>query len=139
MDYIKNFNLQDKEFSLRNDEDDNFCYKTQTGICSLELSESEARRIYEKRKSSLIKEGIYGTLLEKYSNDNTSSLYCKNIYKLLIKQEMSPIYISKNKCGHYTVNDGLHRLCIARKKNLTLNAYIDEGNKCWLCAKRYNK
>lgn len=114
---VNNFNPENKEYYFNNCNED-FCYKNRHGICSLDLSEDEIKSIPP----------------EKYAGDADVN-YCRNIYKSLIKDgQKYPIYLSINKCGHYTFTDGQHRTCIASKKGLKLIAEVHQNNDiCRVC------
>ncbi|MBZ9607945.1 hypothetical protein G9F73_009015 [Clostridium estertheticum] len=115
--YVEEFNPKRKKYYYNNCTKD-FCYKTKNGICSFDLTEDEVRSIPTE---------------EYPGKDNVN--YCRNIYKSLIKnRQQYPIYISSNKCDHYTFNDGQHRTCIANKKGLKLKAEVSQNDEiCHVC------
>ncbi|SFJ23949.1 hypothetical protein SAMN02910355_1729 [Terrisporobacter glycolicus] len=44
------------------------------------------------------------------------------------------VYISKHTCGHYSVTDGQHRLCISSKINIPIIVYKKDSNDlCSVC------
>lgn len=96
------------------------CYKKRTGVCSLDLSESE---VLEENTTNF---GYAGT-----------SRYCRELYEnFLEKGIQSPVYISQGSCGHYDIADGQHRLCIAKKKGLVAPAHLtEEYDTCNFCVR----
>lgn len=120
--YIEEFNPKGKKYYFTSCNED-FCYKNRHGTCSLDLTEDKAR---------LIPTGEYSM-----KNDVN---YCRDIYKSLIEDGQKQIvYINSNKCGHYTFNDGQHRLCIASKKGLKLKTDVYQGNEvCDVCHRENN-
>lgn len=117
--YIENFNPKGKEYYFNACTED-FCYKTRHGICSLDLTEDEIALIQS----------------EKYPKTDDVN-YCRDIYQSILKDgQKSLILINSNKCGHYTFDDGQHRVCIASKKGLNLKADICQNNNvCHICRK----
>ena len=98
--YVEAFDPKRKKYYFNNCTED-FCYKTRHGICSLDLTEDETKSI---------------PIEVHPMKDNVN--YCRNIYKSIIKnRQQYPVYISSNKCDHYTFNDGQYRTCIASKKD----------------------
>lgn len=53
----------------------------------------------------------------------------------------SCIYIQKNTCGHYSVSDGQHRLCISARIDIPIIVYEEKNNcLCHVCSiKRENR
>ena len=87
------------------------CYKVITGVCPIETGNDSI----ECRCNELKRELIESNYVQK---DNV------------------PIIFHHKECGHYSCNDGQHRICIAGKmgKNIEI---IDEGSaiieKCVVC------
>lgn len=119
--YIKDFSPKGKKYYFSCSED--FCYKTKHGICSLDLTDDEVSFIPP----------------DEYPRDDNVN-YCRKIYKSIINEgQKYPIYICNNKCGHYTFDDGQHRVCIASKKELKLKAEVYQiDDLCHMC-RRENK
>lgn len=115
--YTDNFSPKGKKYYFNNANED-FCYKTRNGVCSLDLPEEEVRLIPS----------------EEYPGEDDVN-YCRNIYKSIIeKGQKYPVFLCRNKCGHYTFDDGQHRMCIAGKKGLRLRAEISENDSnCYVC------
>ncbi|WP_040210858.1 hypothetical protein [Clostridium polynesiense] len=96
------------------------CYQAMHGKCSLDLSEDEVKLIPEND-----------------CEGDSKVSHCRNTYKSIISEgQSSPILITDNICNHYTVDDGQHRICIASKKGLMLEAYITKSDDvCHVCKK----
>lgn len=114
---VEAFNPKGKKYYFNYCTED-FCYKTRHGVCSLDLTEDEAKSIPT----------------DEYPGEDDVN-YCRNIYKSIIKDgQKHPVYINNNKCGHYTFDDGQHRVCIASKKGLKLRVEIHQNNEiCHVC------
>ncbi|MBU3102045.1 MULTISPECIES: hypothetical protein [Clostridium] len=115
--YVEAFDPKNKKYYFNNCYE-NFCYKTRHGICSLDLTEGEIKSIPMEVHPM---------------KDNVN--YCRDIYKSIIKnRQQYPVYISSNKCDHYTVKDGQYRTCIASKKGLKLKAQVSQNDRiCSVC------
>lgn len=108
------------------------CYALKSGVCSLYLSEQEARNI-EKQDSSVMKcRSIADLMFNMNYYQDPSYQYHKP----------SSIRIHPRKCGHYVFTDGQHRTCIAKHLNIKemyVRYDIDERNTEILCNACKNK
>ena len=63
-------------------------------------------------------------------------LYCRAMYEAIKnktidgKKEALNILITKYRCGHYAINDGQHRLCIAKRTNRYIYAEFSGEISC---------
>ena len=98
------------------------CHKERTGVCSLDIPDSD---IPEENTSDM---ASYGT--PEYSRE-----YCRELYKSCLEHGIeNEVHVSKNNCGHYDIIDGQHRLCIAKQKGLVAPARMTEGaDQCNVC------
>ncbi|TDX44494.1 hypothetical protein [Orenia marismortui] len=61
----------------------------------------------------------------------------KDLENLVEVFEEEPIVIKEFRCGHYSVLDGRHRLCIARKTGINVYArYEEREEECTTCSER---
>ena len=104
------------------------CYKVRTGVCSLNLTESEFQAVKLKEGSNAYRAG--------------SVEYCRNFARHLIDtnilNENTGIHAYQYKCGHVSFGDGQHRTCIAKRlklTNITLEALTN--NEEYLCRPCY--
>lgn len=120
--HVEEFNPKGKKYYFTSCNKD-FCYKNMHGTCSLDLTEDNA---------SLITTGEYSM-----KNDVN---YCRDIYKSIVNDGQKQIvYINSHKCGHYTFNDGQHRLCIASKKGFKIRTDVYQANDvCAVCHRENN-
>lgn len=95
------------------------CHKQRTGICSLDRTRPD-------RSQDVGDESDYD--------------FCPKLFRSLRNGSVRlgrkmPVDIIEYKCGHFAFNDGQHRTCIAKRKNLTLEAEVSKDSKrlCRLC------
>lgn len=127
---FKKFNPIEKEFHFRLNEKS--CYKCNCGVCSIEdLSIQD------------IKEYKVSVCISKESEKE----YCIKIAKSLLQYGCEDIlHISRFNCGHYSLIEGQHRICIVahllyKNANIELNALTKtEDENCYYCVmlKKYN-
>jgi hypothetical protein len=116
---IRNFNPKGKTFVFNLSKYD--CYRLSKGKCSIQFEQ------------------------EKYK-DESNSIYCKECdYRYCISlahslkekgvtNNLSPVRITRNSCGHYAITDGQHRLCLAANANIKLDVYVqDYDGQCRVC------
>lgn len=115
--YTKNFSLQGKTFSLILMESN--CHKVAdpAGMCSLFLGEQK-------------------NLADHPRDEKGDPKHCPYIYYLMLKESVRmfprynpksteyPIRVIKCRCGHYTVAQGQHRICISGTKGIPLPRVI---------------
>ena len=98
------------------------CYRIATGECPL-------RQKYNGKENK--KAGYSGTWR-----------YCRDLYSAMVNgtvknsDNYSDLTIAKAGCGHYVVNDGQHRLCVAKTMKLPIYVNIVDGmvhSKCNTC------
>lgn len=91
----------------------NECYKLRTGKCSLEMN------VDLRRYSSV--------------QDNEKE-YCPHLYQLMMEggRIVKDPQLARCGCGHFIINDGRHRLCIAQQKNMNILVEISAGLKTCL-------
>jgi hypothetical protein len=83
------------------------CYRKRTGKCSLLLSDEEYRTELQKEKSS------------KKDYGDGSVRKCVELKNSLLKHgNLTDIRISSNSCGHWSIGEGQHRLCIYKTLGL---------------------
>ena len=95
------------------------CHKQRTGICSL----------YRTRPDRSHDVG-----------DESDYDFCQTLFKSLrngsdrLGRKML-VDIIEYKCGHFIFNDGQHRTCIAKRKNLSLEAEVSKDSQrlCRFC------
>ncbi len=77
------------------------CYKLFSGVCSLEIEEKP--QIDEKNQAYCGKWN-----------------YCRGMYQALLEKRLptQDIRVQKWLCGHHTIIDGQHRICMARSKQI---------------------
>jgi hypothetical protein len=98
------------------------CHKKLTGICSLERDRPDRT---------------------KDTGDESDYDFCPKLLKSLtggkfpvrIARKM-PVDIIQYNCGHWQFNDGQHRTCIAKRKNLSFEAEVStlSTKPCGVCA-----
>ncbi len=104
---IRNIDPTKYTFCFRLDKYD--CYGLRKGICSLYLSNEEAKTISQQEEGQF---------------KESSVLYCRNLAKELLddgyfenesfQNDMYSIRLQEGDCGHYQFTDGQHRTCIAK-------------------------
>lgn len=112
----RNFSSKGKQFVFNLDT--YTCYRISTGTCSID------------EVGIQIKEDPYAS---SYSVE-----YCPNLAASLNKfgviNQNYPIRVIKNTCGHYSIEDGQHRLCSAAKLGITLEVYVlEDESDCDVC------
>lgn len=101
------------------------CYRRSEGCCSLEIEEGKQVTTNE---------------FEKFRDSDVA--YCPALVNSLIKygvtNNTSPVRIIKNSCGHYSVEDGQHRLCSSAARKIPIDVYVqDNPYECCVC--HFNK
>lgn len=93
---IVEFNPKGKTFIFSLTEDT--CHKLNEGECSLFKKMSQDSEFESRQRNSIS--------------------YCNQLYNKMLNKELSNdiISITKFNCGHYVINNGQHRTCIASKK-----------------------
>jgi hypothetical protein len=95
------------------------CHQKLTGICSLD------------RKSPDKSHDI---------GDECDYDYCPRMLRSLKKDgQIFPVRIIRWRCGHFGFHDGQHRVCIAKRKGLKLDAVISwpiPDEDCEMCSNR---
>lgn len=95
------------------------CHQKLTGACSLERRQPD-------RSHDIGDECDYDV--------------CPNLLKSMRKiglHSMMQIDIIKCRCGHYEFNDGQHRICIAQRKGIKIEALVTTvDNVCEMCQGR---
>jgi hypothetical protein len=95
------------------------CYRLDKGKCSIHLDAKG-----HKDNSISCKECDY-----RYCISLAHSLTEKGV-----TNNLSPVRITKNSCGHYAITDGQHRLCSAANVNIKLDVYVQEfEGECRVC------
>ncbi|MGE6515262.1 hypothetical protein [Lysinibacillus sphaericus] len=99
------------------------CFKLLTGKCSLNLTIKE----YEYYKEN------YRPLTSASSVE-----YCRNLYMNIIKNGITDnsIDVCKYSCGHNIFQNGQHRACILKRKNLNyllVKRYSESNDICAYC------
>lgn len=93
------------------------CHEKLTGTCSLERKRPD--RIHDKGEESDFD-------------------YCPKLLRSLRKHgQFVRVRIIRWKCGHYGFHDGQHRVCIAKRRGLTLDAAIsapEPPEDCEICS-----
>lgn len=117
---IRNFNPKGKTFAFKLSKYD--CYRLDKGKCSIQLDNTEHRD--NANSSPFKKECDYQ--------------YCVSLVHSLkekgITNNLSPVRITENSCGHYEITDGQHRLCSAANANIKLDVYVQEfDGVCSVC------
>lgn len=112
----KRFRPKGKTFVFNLDEYS--CYKLNTGVCSMDCEKN-----YD--------------LNDMYVSEN-SIQYCPKLANSLKQYGVTninyPVRVIKNTCGHYSIEDGQHRLCSASKEDLGIDVYIQESEyTCRVC------
>ncbi|WP_410495829.1 ParB N-terminal domain-containing protein [Cellulosilyticum sp. ST5] len=92
-----------------------------------------------KRKCSVV--GVYDEITENAIRSECDLEYCQALLQSLKREGVVnknyPIRIIKNSCGHYSIEDGQHRLCSAATAGLDVDVYIQESPyKCYICENR---
>ena len=98
---------------------DGECHLKTTGVCSLD-------RWFPYKVKEIEGDANY--------------IHCSKIFKSLVKYGQDfLIDIAKYRCGHYEFNDGQHRVCIAKRKDLKLKALITtvSDEDCDFCQKKF--
>ena len=121
---VKNFNPRGKHFHFRLNEYS--CYKCKYEMCSLDGLSLKDIKEYELTTIRTLQE--------------SNKEYCIGIAKLFLQGEFkNPLAVSKNICGHYSLGDGQHRVCVVahlmdKNADIELKAIIKEENiKCYYC------
>lgn len=113
--------ISPKEMTLVFELSEKECHLKFTGKCSLD-------RFFPYRSTD---------------NGNDSDYeHCRKIFKSLKKHgQRFDIEIIKYRCGHYAFNDGQHRVCIAKRKDLRLKAFITTvyNEDCDICRNYFGK
>ena len=94
---------------------DGECHKKFTGICSLDR---------------------WVTFGVPKGDGDASVHHCRNIFSSIRKNGfIFAVDLIKNRCGHYSFNDGQHRVCIAKRRQLEVPAvvYEDKAEDCEYC------
>lgn len=120
---VISFEPRGKEYSFRLDKYS--CYECKTGNCSLNDVSLEEIKNYEFSRSIL---------------GESNKEYCIRIAKLFLQGKRKDILtVSRCICGHYSLDGGQHRLCVAahllnKSYNIELNVIIrDDNTKCCYC------
>lgn len=119
---IKNINPTKKTFTYALGKYD--CYELRAGVCSLYLSEEQAKTISE------VEGNAYG---------ESNVMYCRTLAKKLLdinyyerpsfQEKIFSIRMHQRDCGHYVFTDGQHRTCIAKHLNIqSMYANIEKRN-----------
>ncbi len=100
------------------------CFKKLTGKCSLLLTDRQLRK-YQKIDTS-------------NKNSFNSVHYCRKLldYIKLNGMPLPVISIEKKTCGHFSVIDGQHRICIAKTSGLnqvTATTSTSVESECAVC------
>jgi len=90
------------------------CHKKLTGVCSLE----RARPDRTKDNGEESDYDFCPKLLKSLTSGN---------FPVRIARKM-PVDIIQYKCGHWQFNDGQHRTCIAKRKNLSFEAELSTSS-----------
>lgn len=120
---MEKFNPKNKEFHFRLSS--HSCYKCKYEICPLETLTLQDINEYKQTKSS---------------PQESDEEYCIGMAKLLLQGNLKDkLYISKYFCGHYSLSDGQHRICVACHlidKNIDIKFMAtvkEEPVKCYYC------
>jgi hypothetical protein len=101
------------------------CHEAFTGFCSLDLTESDPAHDVGTAKCDYCPK-----LLAQMNGQMEGGL---ELALLLTRRH--PITLGAHVCGHYSINDGRHRVCIAKRKRMEVWAVVlPQGNKCDICA-----
>lgn len=119
------FNPIGKSFCFRMDK--YTCFLRKHGKCSLDLTDDQ----YEA--FSRIDDEIYSDNFQEMT-DKSSVHYCRALAKDFKSNGINkPIDICNNTCGHYSINFGQHRACIARRVNITAIPVRDYDENDGIC------
>lgn len=113
---IKNFDASGKIFQFRLSKHD--CYRLLSGKCSVNHIGSQIES-------------------DKLGFENRID-YCRSLAKSLseegVTDKRSPVMIIKNSCGHYSIENGQHRLCAATNAGVRIDVYFQENEcECYIC------
>lgn len=97
------------------------CYRRYTGKCSLD-------EYFDKNI-------MWNSSIKSYHKK-----YCQILYVDIKKNGViKPVEICKKACGHYDISNGQHRICISKKMDLIIPAYVGSANrKCSACFQKNN-
>ncbi len=96
------------------------CHLKSTGVCSLD-------RWFPHKTKTIDGDANY--------------YHCRDILKSIQREGITELIdIIKFNCGHYSFNDGQHRTCIAKRRDITLKAIVTpENNLCSICRNKPDK
>ena len=97
------------------------CHKVLTGTCSLERTRPD--------RSQDVGDESNFDFCPQLLKSLTSGKYPVSLARKM------PVDIIQYKCGHFAFNDGQHRTCIAKRKNLSIEAEVSTDSKrlCGYC------
>lgn len=77
---------------------------------------------------------------QKYMDEN-SEKYCPNIARNILdkgfERNLKPVYLELCSCGHYTCDDGRHRVCLCGKLDIEMEVFIQKIDlKCLYCIRK---
>lgn len=118
-DLIRNFNPKGNKFVFNLSKYD--CYRLSKGKCSIQIKDQSKIAI---SNSINLAECSY-----QYCIVLANSLKEKGV-----TNKINTVRIIRNSCGHYSIEDGQHRLCSAANVNIKLDVYVQEfEGECRVC------
>lgn len=116
---VKGFKPKGNTFNFRLSIYD--CYRRSKGCCSIKTEEGKQVNTNE---------------YERFHESDVA--YCPALVNSLIEYGMTnnrlPVKIIKNSCGHYSVEDGQHRLCSSAARKILIDVYVQESSyECYVC------
>ncbi len=90
-------------------------------------------------KQCIVTEDMKPINYNRHILEHNAKEYCHRIASLILlngfREDLSPIYIEKCSCGHYVVDGGRHRLCIAGKLDIEIKVILQEiDSTCQYCS-----
>lgn len=103
------------------------CHEEFTGVCSLDRAESVPAHNFERAACDYCP-SILAELTGRIEGGQERALHLARKY---------PITLAEHVCGHYSINDGRHRVCISKRKRLEVLAVVlPTREACDICAGR---
>lgn len=117
--YITDFIPWDKTYCFKFDKYN--CYYRRKGICSLQNMHLPSD--YKKCKEY----------------DKWQKQFCPNLASSILQQGFfqaaDDVKVIENICGHYTLNEGQHRVCVCARLKIPLKvAYLKSDEECIICS-----